>query len=136
MNLAGLQLNPIGVNFHLQKSLEIFDINSAEKIWSKTDKGWKVPSLMPIMVKIHLCLYQTILTIKFNCLIHQSFLRYDIFNDQNYQYFLWLTILIIMFSWLIKFLYSKPVKNSDHKKVLLLVNLMVELVWKIHIGPL
>ena len=46
MSLAGRQINLIDVNFHLQKSLEIFDKNSADKIWSKKDKGWKVPSLM------------------------------------------------------------------------------------------
>ena len=51
MSLAGCQINPIDVNFHLQKSLEIFDKDSADKIWSKKDKGWKVPSLMPIRVK-------------------------------------------------------------------------------------
>ena len=50
MSLSGCQINPIDVNVHLQKSLEIFDENSADKIWSKKDKGWKVPSLMPIRV--------------------------------------------------------------------------------------
>ena len=35
MSLAGCQINPIDVNFHLQKSLEIFDKNSADKIQSK-----------------------------------------------------------------------------------------------------
>ena len=45
MSLA-VQNNPIGVNFHLQKSLEIFDKNSADKFWSKKDKGWKKPSLI------------------------------------------------------------------------------------------
>ena len=39
MSLAGCQINPIDVNFHLQKSLEIFDKNSADKILSKKDKG-------------------------------------------------------------------------------------------------
>ena len=39
MSLAGLQINPIDVNFHLQKRLEIFYKNSADKIWSKKDKG-------------------------------------------------------------------------------------------------
>ena len=39
MSLAGCQINPIGVNFHLQNSLEISDKNSANKIWSKKDKG-------------------------------------------------------------------------------------------------
>ena len=33
------QINLIDVNFHLQKSLEIFDKNSADKFWSKKDKG-------------------------------------------------------------------------------------------------
>ena len=45
MSLAGSQINPIDVNFHLQKSLEIFDKNSAFKIWSKKDKG--VESALP-----------------------------------------------------------------------------------------
>ena len=34
MSLAGRQIKPIDVNFHLQKSLEIFDKKSANKIWS------------------------------------------------------------------------------------------------------
>ena len=45
MSWAGCQNNPIDVNFHLQKSLEIFDENSADKIWSKKDKG--VESALP-----------------------------------------------------------------------------------------
>ena len=45
MSLAGSQINPIDVNFHLQKSLEIFDKNSADKIRSKKDKG--VESALP-----------------------------------------------------------------------------------------
>ena len=45
MSLAGSQINPIDVNFHLQKSLELFDKNSADKIWSKKDKG--VESALP-----------------------------------------------------------------------------------------
>ena len=48
MSLAGCQINSIDVNFHLQKSLEIFDEYLADKIQSKKDKGIKVPSLMPI----------------------------------------------------------------------------------------
>ena len=39
MSLAGCQISPIDVNFHLQKSLEIFAKKSADKIWSKKDKG-------------------------------------------------------------------------------------------------
>ena len=39
MSFAGCQINPIDVNFHLQKSLEMFDKNSADKIWSKKEKG-------------------------------------------------------------------------------------------------
>ena len=41
MSLAGCQINPIDVNLHLQKSLEIFDKNSADKLLSKKDKGVK-----------------------------------------------------------------------------------------------
>ena len=48
MSLAGCQIIPIDLNFHLQKGLEIFDKNSADKIWSKKDKEWKVSPLMPI----------------------------------------------------------------------------------------
>ena len=58
MSLAGCQINPIDVNFHLQKSLEISDKNSADKLWSKKDRGWKVPSLMPIRVKINQVIQQ------------------------------------------------------------------------------
>ena len=39
MSLEGSQINPIDVSFHLQKSLKIFDKNSADKIWAKKDKG-------------------------------------------------------------------------------------------------
>ena len=42
MILAGCQINPNDVNFHLQKSLEIFGENSADKVQSKKDKGIKV----------------------------------------------------------------------------------------------
>ena len=42
MSLTGCQINLIGVNFHLQKSSEIFDNNSADKIWSKKDKGVEI----------------------------------------------------------------------------------------------
>ena len=45
MSLAGCQINPIDVNFHLQKSLELFDKDSADKIKSKKDKG--VQSALP-----------------------------------------------------------------------------------------
>jgi hypothetical protein len=52
MSLGGCQINPIDVNFHLQKSLKIFDENSADKILSKKDKEIKVSPLMPIRVKL------------------------------------------------------------------------------------
>ena len=51
MSLAGCQINPICVNFHLQKRVEIFDTNSANKIQSQNYKGVKVPCLMPIRAK-------------------------------------------------------------------------------------
>ena len=41
MSLPGCQINPTDVNFHLQKSLEIFDKNSVDKIWSKKGQGDK-----------------------------------------------------------------------------------------------
>ena len=51
MSLAGCQIILIDLNFHPQKCLEIFDENSADKIWSKKDKEIKVSPLMPIWVK-------------------------------------------------------------------------------------
>ena len=51
MSLSLCQINPIDVNFHLQKSLEIFDKNSGYKFWSKNDKEIKISPLMPIRVK-------------------------------------------------------------------------------------
>ena len=41
MSSGGHQINPIDVNFHLQKSLEIFDTNLADKIQSQNYKGGK-----------------------------------------------------------------------------------------------
>ena len=51
MSLAGCQIIPIDLNFHLQKCLEIFDKNSADKIQSKNYKEVNPPCLMPIRVK-------------------------------------------------------------------------------------
>ena len=51
MSLVGCQIDLIDVNFHLQKSVEIFDKNLADKIWSKKYKEWKASPLMPIRVK-------------------------------------------------------------------------------------
>ena len=51
MSLAGCQIDPIDINFHIQKSLEMFDKKSANKIWSKKDKEIKVSPLVPIRVK-------------------------------------------------------------------------------------
>ena len=39
MSWAGCQNNQLISIFHLQKSLDIFDKISADKIWSKKDKG-------------------------------------------------------------------------------------------------
>ena len=50
MSLVGCQINPIDVNFHLQKSFEFFDKTSADKIWSKKTQEIKVSPLMPIRV--------------------------------------------------------------------------------------
>ena len=50
MSLSGCQIDPTNVNFHIKKSLEIFDKNSADKIWSKKDKEINVSPLMPIRV--------------------------------------------------------------------------------------
>ena len=41
MRLAECQIIQIDLNFHLQKCLEIFDKNSADKIQSKNYKGGK-----------------------------------------------------------------------------------------------
>ena len=41
MSLAGCQIIPIDLNFHLQKCLEILEKNSTDKIQSKNYKGGK-----------------------------------------------------------------------------------------------
>ena len=41
MSLVGCQINPIDVNFYLQKSLEIFDKNSVDKIWSNKPESFQ-----------------------------------------------------------------------------------------------
>ena len=51
MTLAGCQIIPIDFNSNLQKCLEIFDKNSADKIQSKKNKKIKVSPFMPIRVK-------------------------------------------------------------------------------------
>ena len=51
MSVARCQIILIDLNFHLQKCLEIFDENSADKIQSKNYKGVNPPYLMPIRVK-------------------------------------------------------------------------------------
>ena len=43
MSRAGCQNNTIDVNFYLQKSLEIFEKNLADKIESNKAKGKNVP---------------------------------------------------------------------------------------------
>ena len=40
MSLAGCQINLIDVNFHFEKSLEIFDKIQLTKSLLKKDKGW------------------------------------------------------------------------------------------------
>ncbi len=39
MSWIGCQNNPIYLNFHLQKSLEIFEKKSADNIWPNKDRG-------------------------------------------------------------------------------------------------
>ena len=51
MSLAGCQIIPINLNFYLQKCLEIFDKNSADKSNPKIIRGVNPPCLMPIRVK-------------------------------------------------------------------------------------
>ena len=52
MSLAGCQIISIDLNFYLQKCLEIFDKNPADKIQSKNYKDVNLPCLMPIRVKL------------------------------------------------------------------------------------
>ena len=51
MSLAGCQIELIYVNFPIQKILEFFNTNSANKIWSKKDKEIKVSPLKTIEAK-------------------------------------------------------------------------------------
>ena len=52
MSWTGCQNNPINLKFYLQKSLEIFEKNSAGKICSNKDIKVKVPCPMPDRVKL------------------------------------------------------------------------------------
>ena len=45
MSLSGCQINLVDVNFHLQKRLEIFDKNSADKNLIQKEQG--VESALP-----------------------------------------------------------------------------------------
>ena len=47
MSWAGCQNNPISLYFHLHKSLETFEKNSADKIWSNKDIKVKVSCPVP-----------------------------------------------------------------------------------------
>ena len=47
MSWTGCQNNSIDQNFHLQKSLEIFEKKSADKIWSIKDIKVKVSYSVP-----------------------------------------------------------------------------------------
>ena len=48
------QINRIDVNFNLQGSLETFNKNSADKIWSN---WWKMNSFMLIFVSVYLKMF-------------------------------------------------------------------------------
>ena len=50
MSFAECQISPIDVHFHLQRSLEIFDKNSADKVLFKNHKEIKLSPLIPIWV--------------------------------------------------------------------------------------
>ena len=53
MSWAGCQNIQIYVNFHLKKSLEIFEKKSADKIWSNKDKGIKISC--PVIDRVNTC---------------------------------------------------------------------------------
>ena len=54
MGLAGGQIIPIDLNFHLQKCLDIFDKDSADKIQSKKDKVGDKSALFHVMLRLEL----------------------------------------------------------------------------------
>ena len=51
ISLAGYQIIPIDLNFHLQKGFEFFDKNLADKTEFKNYKELNPPLLMPIRVQ-------------------------------------------------------------------------------------
>ena len=103
MSLAGCQINLIDVNFHLQKSLQILDKKSAEKIWSKKDMEIKVSPLMPIRVNQILCRqsikkrskdvkqtkYFVILTVPFNILFYKTKTTIFVVINQSWRNWNW-----------------------------------------------
>ena len=51
MSWTGCQNNPICLNFYLQKSLESFEKNSADKMWFNKNSRWKVPC--PVLDRVN-----------------------------------------------------------------------------------
>ena len=60
MSSEGCQINPIDVNFQLQKSLKFFDRNSADKIQSQNYKGDKSAASCQLGLKIFLVKIKTL----------------------------------------------------------------------------
>ena len=52
MSMAWCQIKPIDVNFHLKKVWKFLIKIQLTKSDQKMTRGWKVPSLMPIRVKV------------------------------------------------------------------------------------
>ena len=80
MSLAGCQIIPIDLNFSLQKCLEIFDKNSADKIQFKNSQEVNLPCLIPIRVNrlfhIYVGMFFTFSISPFNSL----FICFSIYN--------------------------------------------------------
>ena len=55
MSLTGCQINQIDVIFHLRKSLEIFDNNSADKIWIRVKSRAIYLEILDLILEIPLC---------------------------------------------------------------------------------
>ena len=124
MSSVGYQNNTIYVNFHLQKSFEIFEKNSAYKIWSKKDKGIKLSLPVPNRVQVGIRTLVPLVWLQLNLEVNSRLLWYII---QFYFFLHWdfkLQKCQNMYNWIL--IWQKG-KSPFFPKY----NLMFQIVWSL-----
>ena len=127
MSLAGCQIDLIDVNFRLQKSFEIFDTNSADKIKSQNYKGVKVTCLMPNRVEADVKSFKEKQKQKFrrmSYLLHATIISFFLYFLLCFHIFLtfWVTLIIgwcvSCLSYLVQCVIKKPKAASFKPPIL------------------